>query len=206
MAASRSRILTQPLPAAGLADAELHYQAQFLSAVEADHYLAQLQQQLDWRQDRIRLFGRETPIPRLQAWYGDPGLHYRYSGLSLYAQGWPDPLLALKQQLEQQTGQRFNAVLANLYRNGVDSMGWHADDEPELGPNPVIASLSLGQPRPFQLRRRDDPTQRYELLLEHGSLLLMAGSTQHHWQHALPKRTRLNQPRINLTFRQIIQS
>ncbi|WP_421864255.1 alpha-ketoglutarate-dependent dioxygenase AlkB family protein [Motiliproteus sp.] len=206
MAASRSRSLTQPLPATGLADAELHYQAQFLSAVEADHYLAQLQQQLDWRQDRIRLFGRETPIPRLQAWYGDPGLHYRYSGLSLYAQGWPDPLLALKQQLEQQTGQRFNAVLANLYRNGVDSMGWHADDEPELGPNPVIASLSLGQPRPFQLRRRDDPIQRYELLLEHGSLLLMAGSTQHHWQHALPKRTRLTQPRINLTFRRIIQS
>ena len=192
-----------------LNDAELHYQPDFLTTDEADYYLALLQQQLQWRQDRIKLFGKLVSIPRLQAWYGEARLRYRYSGLTLSALAWNPPLLKLKQRIEQHCAERlpkpatFNAVLANLYRDGNDAMGWHADDEPELGPNPVIASLSLGQPRCFRLRRIDDPKQQFELQLAHGSLLIMAGATQHHWQHALPRRKRVQQPRLNLTFRQI---
>ncbi|MEH6471459.1 MAG: alpha-ketoglutarate-dependent dioxygenase AlkB [Halopseudomonas sp.] len=186
-----------------LADAELHYSAHFLSSTEADRYLTELQHSLQWRQDQIRLFGRHVALPRLQAWYGDPDLNYRYSGLSLTTLPWPPALLALRQRIQQSCDHRFNAVLANLYRNGHDSMGWHADDEVELGPNPCIASLSLGQPRTFRLRRRDDPTQHHSIELAHGSLLIMAGTTQQFWQHALPKRLKLTQPRINLTFRWI---
>jgi alkylated DNA repair dioxygenase AlkB len=186
-----------------LPDAQISYSPLFLSPDEADRYLKTLQHSLQWRQDQIRLFGRTVAIPRLQAWYGDSGLTYRYSGLQLTAQPWTPALQTLRARIEQYSGHHFNAVLANLYRNGQDSMGWHADDEAELGPNPVIASLSLGQARTFRLRHRSDKKLQHSLELEHGSLLLMAGTTQHHWQHALPKRSRLHQPRLNLTFRLI---
>ncbi|MEH6651758.1 MAG: alpha-ketoglutarate-dependent dioxygenase AlkB [Motiliproteus sp.] len=191
----------QPWPA--LADASLSYQPDFLSDEQADQYLRTLRQTLAWQQDQIKLFGRAVAIPRLQCWYGDSGLTYRYSGLSMSARPWTSELQQLRRQIEQHSGYRFNAVLANLYRDGQDSMGWHADNEPELGTNPVIASLSLGQQRSFKLRRRDNPRQQVELELQHGSLLVMAGTTQQYWQHALPKRKRLNQPRVNLTFRLI---
>lgn len=186
-----------------LADASLSYQSNFLSGEQADRYLHRLQKTLVWQQDQIKLFGRSVAIPRLQCWYGDSGLSYRYSGLSMSARPWTCELEQLRQRIEQHSGYRFNAVLANLYRDGSDSMGWHADNEPELGTDPVIASLSLGQQRTFKLRRRDDHKRQFDLELEHGSLLLMAGTTQQYWQHALPKRKRLMQPRINLTFRLI---
>ncbi len=186
-----------------LDDAAISYSLHFLCHDEADRYLEELQHSLQWRQDQIQLFGRSVAIPRLQAWYGEPGLTYRYSGLQLTTLPWTPALQSLRARIEQHCEHRFNAVLANLYRNGQDSMGWHADDEAELGLNPVIASLSLGQARTFRFRHRQDAKLQHSLELEHGSLLIMAGATQHHWQHALPKRRRRTQPRLNLTFRLI---
>lgn len=186
-----------------LTDAQISYTPNFLCNDEAELYLQTLQHSLQWRQDQIRLFGRQVNLPRLQAWYGDNGLSYHYSGLTLKALPWAPALQGLRERIRRHCNHPFNAVLANLYRNGHDSMGWHADDEPELGPNPVIASLSLGQPRTFRLRYRQDPSQQYSIELAAGSLLVMAGATQQHWQHALPKRPCLTHPRLNLTFRWI---
>ena len=183
-----------------LPDADIRYQAGFLSEEDADNLMAVLQYQIPWRQDRIRLFGKEHLIPRLQAFMSDPGIGYTYSGLRLQGVPWPDSLLPLKQQLEILCQQPFNALLLNLYRDGQDAMGWHADNEPELGRNPLIASISLGAPRRFRLRHNSSRAT-HGLTLEHGSLLLMAGSTQHHWQHSLPRTRRCQSPRINLTFR-----
>lgn len=185
-----------------LPDAELYYDPGFLPTEEADALLQQLQQQARWRQDRIRLFGREHLIPRLQAFQSDAGIHYTYSGLRLAGDAWLPGLQPLRQRLEAQCNQSFNALLLNLYRNGQDAMGWHADNEPELGRNPVIASISLGAQRRFRLRH-NETRNTHTLELEHGSLLLMAGPTQHHWQHCLPRSRRCHDPRINLTFRLI---
>ncbi len=187
------------------ADAELVLYRQFIAPAESARLLAALDAQVHWRQDRIRLFGREHAIPRLQQFQGEPGLRYRYSGLLLEAEPWHPLIEQLRQRIGAVEPAPFNCVLLNLYRDGNDSMGWHSDDEPELGPNPVIASLSLGQPRRFVLRHRQDRQEpKIELLLEDASLLLMRGSTQHHWQHALPRTRRICAPRLNLTFRCII--
>lgn len=185
-----------------LPDAELSYFAGFLDPAQADRLLACLLHEIDWQSGRVRLFGREYPIPRLQAFQGDTGVHYRYSGQRLAATPWHPALLALKQQLEQLCQQPFNALLLNLYRDGEDAMGWHADNEPELGHCPLIASVSLGARRRFRLRHNRSRIS-HALELEHGSLLLMGGPTQHHWQHCLPRTRRCQQPRINLTFRLI---
>ena len=176
----------------------------FLADQEATLLLDELRHSLAWRQDTIRLFGKRHPIPRLHQWYGDHGASYKWSGLVMQPRRWPAPLVALKARIEAASGARFNSVLANLYRDGNDSMGWHADDEPELGKHPVIASLSLGANRDFLLRHRAKQRPTEYLSLGHGSLLLMAGATQQYWQHALPKRRRVSAPRINLTFRWII--
>lgn len=187
-----------------LPDAELHLYPAICSAAQAEQWLDALQNELAWRQDRIRLYGREIPIPRLNAWYGDPGANYRYSGLSLTPNPWTPSLLDIKQQVEQITEQRFNSVLANLYRNGQDSMSWHSDDEPELGPQPLIASLSLGSTRRFMLKhKRDKNLETYKLDLAAGSLLVMLGNTQHFWKHQIPKTKRVIGARVNLTFRQV---
>jgi len=185
-----------------LPDATLHYCSGFLDAGKADRVMQALQQQVNWRQDRVRLFGREHLIPRLQAFHSDPGIHYTYSGLRLAGTSWLPVLLPIKARLEAVCDQPFNALLLNLYRDGQDAMGWHADNEPELGRNPVIASLSLGATRRFRLRHNDS-RDTHSLELEHGSLLLMSGPTQHHWQHCLPRSKRCHAPRINLTFRLI---
>ncbi|UTW13955.1 alpha-ketoglutarate-dependent dioxygenase AlkB family protein [Marinobacterium rhizophilum] len=185
-------------------DAQLVLHRQFITAAEAAHLLGRLSREIDWREDRIRLFGREHAIPRLQQFQGETGLQYRYSGLQLQARPWHPLIAALLARIATLEPTPFNCVLLNLYRDGSDSMGWHSDDEPELGPDPVIASLSLGQPRRFVLRHRQDPGQpKLELTLENGSLLLMRGSTQHFWQHALPRTRRPCAPRLNLTFRRI---
>ena len=177
-------------------------------AEEASALFSELESTLPWRQESIQLFGRTVAIPRLQSWHGDPGASYRYSGLDLEPEPWTPLLAELRARLETvELGAQFNSVLANLYRDGQDSMGWHADDEPELGAEPVIASLSLGETRTFQLRHRTDRSiARIDLDLPSGSLLWMAGKTQTHWQHALPKRggkRRTWGARINLTFRRI---
>lgn len=183
-------------------DGRVSYYPEFLMPTQAAHYLTSLSTELSWRQETVTLFGKRYLTPRLVAWYGDPGLSYRYSGIEHVASGWSLSLDRLKQQLEKLTSLQFNSVLANLYRDGNDSMGWHADNEKVLGPNPIIASISLGQPRRFLFKHRTDKN-RVELLLEPGSLLLMQGELQTHWLHSLPKQPQANQPRLSLTFRTI---
>ncbi|GAA0788350.1 alpha-ketoglutarate-dependent dioxygenase AlkB family protein [Marinobacterium sediminicola] len=185
-----------------LPDAQLQYHPGFLAPEEADSLLATLLHGVNWRQDRIRLFGKEHLIPRLQAFMSDPGIQYTYSGLRLDGDVWLPELQALKKRLENLCDQPFNALLLNLYRDGQDCMGWHADNESELGTNPLIASVSLGATRRFRLRHNAS-RQTHGLDLGHASLLLMAGPTQRHWQHSLPRSRRCNDPRINLTFRLI---
>ena len=186
-----------PLPGA-----ELLFAPAFLPAAEATALLAHLTAEAAWEQRTIRLFGREFPQPRLTAWYGDPAARYTYSGLTWEPRPWLPALADLRQRLEAATRTRYNSVLLNLYRDGRDSMGWHADDEPELGSAPAIASLSLGAVRRFRLRPRAALVHPpFGIDLPHGSLLLMRGPTQEHWQHALPKTARPVGPRLNLTFR-----
>ena len=169
-----------------------------LAPGDADRLLAELQASTDWRQEIATLMGRRVPIPRLTAWHGTAG--YVYSGIRLTPAAWTAPLLELKAVAERLAGRSFNSVLLNLYRDGQDSVSWHADNEPGLGRDPVIASLSLGAVRRFQLKHRRLP-ERMTLDLPHGSCLIMAGATQHHWLHQLPKTSRAVGPRINLTFR-----
>lgn len=157
---------------------------------------------LDWREQEITLFGRPVMQPRLVAWYADEGVHYRYSGLTFGPRAWPAPLDTLRRRLDREFGTAFNSVLCNAYRDGRDSMGWHADDEPELGPAPAIASLSLGATRRFRIRPRGGGPS-IGLELEAGSLLLMSGDSQREFQHAVPKTARTVGPRINLTFREV---
>jgi alkylated DNA repair dioxygenase AlkB len=175
--------------------------ADALAQAAADRLFALLHAGIDWRQETATLMGRRVAIPRLTAWHGAAG--YVYSGIRLTPAPWTPPLLELKALAEHLAGQPFNSVLLNLYRDGRDSVSWHADNEPGLGRDPVIASISLGAVRRFQLKHRREP-HRLSLDLPHGTCLLMAGPTQHHWLHQLPKTAREVGPRINLTFRQMI--
>lgn len=183
-----------------ITDGKLLWVEHFLTPTQADHAFSVLTQELDWQQEAITLFGKSVLQPRLQAWYGDKA--YTYSGLTMSPKAWSPMIADLKQRCELLAGQPFNSVLANLYRDGQDSMGWHQDNEPELGQQPVIASLSLGETRRFVLRHLHSK-EKFELPLSHGSLLIMAGNTQHLWQHCVPKTVRALEPRINLTFRLI---
>lgn len=191
--------LPPPLP---WPDGEFRLAAGFWSPAEADALFAQLSAQLAWSRHGVRLFGRELPAPRLSAWHGDAAASYRYSGIRHAPQPWTPALRAVRERLAAALGFDFNGVLGNLYRDGADAMGWHSDDEPELGPDPVIASASFGAPRRFALRHRASG-RREVLELGHGSLLLMAGASQRCWQHGLPRTARPCAPRINLTFRQV---
>lgn len=193
-----------PGRAIALPDAELMFHPTLFSAVECDRILASLIQTIEWQQDWITLFGRSLPLPRLTAWYGDPGTSYTYSGITMNPLPWNQTLLDLKQKVDQVSGVMFNSVLLNFYRNGNDSMGWHSDDEPELGLNPVIGSLSFGDTRRFMLRHRSDKSLKHQIELTSGSFLLMRGATQHCWHHQIPKTKCSTSPRINLTFRVIV--
>ncbi len=189
-----------------LAGASVTYYPDFFPANAADQYFDQLQAGLEWQQFPIFLFGRRLLQPRLIAWYGEPGLTYSYSGNNFIARGWLEPLNEIRQVLQQRLGISFNAVLCNRYRDGRDSMGWHSDDEIELGARPMIASVSLGATRQFRLREKNNKSHSVRLELSHGSVLLMGGDTQKNWQHCLPKTTRLYEERINLTFRRLPSS
>ena len=191
----------QQLP---LADAELRWQPEWLDVATADHWLAALVAQTPWQQPQVVVHGRQHPVPRLLAWYGDAGVSYRYAGLNHQPLVWTPLLAQIRARVEAAAGQALNGLLLNYYRDGQDSMGWHSDDEPELGRNPLIASLSLGGERRFDLRRRGASRIEYSLPLSHGSLLVMAGATQHHWQHQVAKTRSLCAPRLNLTFRWIL--
>ncbi len=152
--------------------------------------------------ETIRLFGRPVTVPRLVSWHGDPGTAYVYSGTRHEPLPWTPLLRDLCGRAARRAGTAFNSVLANLYRDGADAMGWHSDDEPELGPDPVIASLSLGAARRFRLKPRRGGEPR-ELLLTDGSLLVMGPGVQAGWRHCIPRQTGVREPRINLTFRRI---
>lgn len=171
-----------------------------------DGLMNRLVADLAWEQPEIRLFGRWHRIPRLQHWCADEGVSYRYSGRTLPAAPWSSELDWLRHLTEQLTGLSFNSVLVNLYRDGNDAMGWHADDEAELGPEPWIASWSFGASRDFCLRRKGDSATGHRMVLEDSTLLLMSPTIQHRWQHALPRRQRVDQARLNLTFRRVLPS
>ncbi|OUJ73417.1 alpha-ketoglutarate-dependent dioxygenase AlkB family protein [Hymenobacter crusticola] len=193
-----------PLP-----DAEVLLDPEFLSPAESRSLLTELTETIPWRQEPIKLFGKEVMQPRLTSWHGDPAARYQYSRLALTPQAWTPALLRLREQAQAAAGCNFNSVLLNLYRYGQDSMGWHADDEPELGLAPVIASISLGATRNFRLKPRDPRHTNHSavtLALTNGSLLLMQGTTQQHWLHAIPKTAVSVAPRLNLTFRRVLTS
>lgn len=185
-------------------DGELLLVKGFYGLEEANKLHQQLIETLDWEAKAIKIFGKEVMQPRLMAWYGEPDAVYTYSGTTFCAKPFTPALLQIKHDIEVFSNGSFNSVLANLYRNGQDSMGWHSDDEPELGLNPFIASVSFGEERVFKLRHRKDKGLKLDLPLPHGSLLVMGGTMQHYWQHSLPKSAKLLKPRINLTFRRIM--
>lgn len=171
---------------------------------ESNAFLHSLIQEVPWKQEPITMFGRQVMQPRLTAWYGDVGKSYSYSGITMQPLAWTDTLLQVKNTVTNIAGVSFNSALLNYYRDGNDSMGWHRDNEKELGKNPVIASVSFGAARKFQLRRYSDKAGLTNIVLSHGSLLLMRGETQHYWEHQLPKVKGSTGGRINITFRVII--
>ena len=218
----KKRLITLP-------DAELLFIENFYTPSVSDAFLAQLSAKLAWKQGIITLFGKKIAEPRLTAWYGDAGKNYTYSGKLQEPLMWHNALILIKNDVEKTIAEQlnfdlnkqlnsdlnqlnnelnnafnFNSVLCNYYRNGQDSMGFHSDNEKELGLNPIIASVNFGESRRFIFRRRDDKTIKHELILTHGSLLIMSGAMQHHWVHAVPKEPKRTKPRINLTFRHII--
>lgn len=156
-----------------------------------------------WKQDSLKLYGKFIPLPRLTAWYGDSGAAYTYSGIKSEPNPWNDGLLHIKHRIEELAGSKFNCVLLNWYRDGRDSLNWHADDEKELGTDPIIASANFGATRDFQLRRNSDHAQKITIPLKHGTVLVMGGELQRHWKHAVPKRANVEGSRFNLTFRSI---
>ena len=187
-----------------LADADLRYFPRWVDADLADGWLSELSTQTPWSQPQIKLYGRSIAVPRLVAWYGDADAHYRYSGFTHEPLAWTPLLADIRQRVQQQVGQRLNGVLLNYYRDGQDAMGWHSDDERELGQQPLVVSLNLGATRRFDFRRKGTSRIEYSISLEHGSLLVMSGLTQHYWQHQIARTRKVRAPRLNLTFRQII--
>lgn len=176
------------------------FDPQWLGVDEARVAMDRLVRTLPLRSEVVTVFGNRHPQPRLTAWHADPGCVYRYSGLTLEPNPWTGDLAALRDRTREACGVDVNSVLINLYRDGSDAMGWHADDEEPLGSNPVIASLSLGAPRRFVLRH-ERTREKIEYALGGGSLLVMGGTTQHHWRHAVPRTTKPVGPRLNLTWR-----
>lgn len=186
-----------------LPQAEIAWCRGWLQAAQADVLMQALLQDVRWEVHRIRMFGRMVNSPRLSSWIGDAEASYRYSGTRFAPQPWLDALQPVRTRLQDETGHPFNSVLVNRYRSGNDAMGWHSDDEPELGAQPLIASVSLGGTRRFAFKHRDDAALKQTLELGHGDLLLMGGDTQRHYKHALPRTVKPVGERINLTFRQI---
>ena len=174
-----------------------------VGSAAADAAFVALRTKVMWHQDHLKMFGKLIPVPRLEAWVADEGLDYTYSGIHHDPDLWIDELVELRDISSSHTGTRFNSVLCNLYRDGSDGVDWHADDEPEFGQMPVIASLSLGATRRFDLRRVDDHSIKVELELHHGDLVIMSGTTQTLWRHRVPKTKKPVGERINLTFRTV---
>ena len=172
----------------------------FLCESDADNYFSGLHNNTPWEQNFIRLFGKEVSEPRLSTWHAEADLPYTYSGVPRTPHPWKEPLSSLRTACEAHTGQSFNGALLNLYRTGLDAMGWHSDDEAVNGPNPVIASISLGAERRFDFRHKQS-REMISAVLPHGSLLVMSGACQTFWLHRIAKTMRQTEPRINVTFR-----
>ncbi len=184
-----------------LIDSDISYYPNFIDIPKANVYFNHFRSTIPWQQDDIKVFGKVYQQPRLTALYGTVNKTYSYSNIIMRPRFFTPELMEIKKKLESVIEVDFNACLLNLYRDGKDSNGWHADDEKELGQNPIIASISLGQERSFNLRHKKDKALRHKIMLEHGSLLLMKEETQHFWHHQVPKTSKTIGERINLTFR-----
>lgn len=182
---------------------EVVFYDDFLGRQEADLFFKLLQDHVPWKQEPIWMFGKKVMQPRLTALFGDPEVKYSYSGIEMKALNWNEPLLQIRERLKAQVPIEFTHVLLNYYRDGKDSMGWHRDNESSLGKNPYIASVSLGETRTFQIRNKETKSHKIDISLTHGSLLIMAGESQHYWEHQIPKTKKILGPRINLTFRKL---
>ena len=189
--------------ALNMPDADVLFYEDFFSEEESSRYFDTLRETIAWEQQELKMFGKQIALPRLTAWYGDEGKPYSYSGITHHPHRWTPELLEIKSKIESVADLAFNSVLLNLYRDEQDSVGWHSDDETELGENPVIASISFGDVRQFQFKHKTDGSQRLALDLTSGSLLLMRGATQHYWKHRIPKSKQAKSERMNLTFRVI---
>ena len=188
-----------------LPDGELWYMKNFIPLDKANIYFKNFKEQINWRQEEIKVYGKTYPVPRKTAWYGYKGFNYKYSGILCNPEPWTTELLDIKRVIESfLLDSVFNSVLLNLYRNGNDKVSWHADNEKGLGTNPLIASVSLGATRRFDLKHKTDPDAKLQLELVPGSLVIMKGALQHNWLHQIPVQKRILDPRINLTFRTIV--
>jgi alkylated DNA repair dioxygenase AlkB len=204
MSALTEGVASRSFRSLDLPGAEVLFCPDFFPLADADRLLGELLATTEWRQEVFRMYGREVPFPRLTAWYGDEGTAYTYSGLRNIPAPWTGPILEVKRAVEAPCGVTFNSVLLNRYRSGQDSVSWHADDEPEFGNNPVIASVSLGETRVFQFRHKERKDLKASVELSHGSLLIMRGGTQENWLHQVPKTRRPVGERVNLTFRVVV--
>ena len=187
-----------------LQDADIVYYPLFFNAEKSDNLFEKLLEEVPWQLDNITVFGKSHPQPRLTALYGNGGKPYGYSNIIMQPHAWSPLIMFIKNEVEMVVKQKFTTVLLNQYRTGKDSNGWHADNEKELGRNPVIASVSFGAERNFQLKHNTIADAKKNIVLEHGSLLMMQGTTQHFWKHQIPKTAKMVLPRINLTFRIIV--
>ena len=185
-----------------LLDADIQLWQALYPADKSTAMLHNLLEDIPWQQECIRIAGMWRQVPRLSAWFGDDGANYIYSGIEHKPLAWTPLLHEIKKRIEQVSGYRFNSALCNLYRNGQDSVAWHADDEVELGINPVIASVSFGATRHFKLKHKTEKI-KHTIDLTSGSLLIMMGAMQHHWLHQIPKQQHITEPRVNITFRSI---
>lgn len=185
-------------------DGTVLYVGKIMSEVEADHYFKCLFNRIEWKHDEAVIYGKRLITKRKVAWYGDHTFEYTYSGVNRYALAWTAELQALKQRIEAITGETFNSCLLNLYHTGEEGMAWHSDGETDLKKNGAIASLTLGAERKFCFKHKTTK-EKVELLLAHGSLLIMKDSTQSHWLHRLPPTMKVQDARINLTFRTIVE-
>ncbi|MBP2832247.1 alpha-ketoglutarate-dependent dioxygenase AlkB [Aquimarina sp. U1-2] len=182
-------------------DAEVTYFPQFFDHTTATQLFEALQSSIAWQQDDITIFGKTYPQPRLTALYANNSNTYRYSNITMYPKTFTEELLYIKNAIQNASAVTFTSCLLNLYRDGNDSNGWHADNEKELGTQPIIASVSFGEDRWFHFKHKTNKALKQKILLQHGSLLLMRGKTQECWLHQIPKTKKKVGPRINLTFR-----
>ena len=184
-------------------DGEVYYHGVIMSKAQADAYYQQLLVGIDWQSDRAEIYGKSYTTRRKVAWHGSQPFQYTYSGVTKTAWPWTDTLLQIKQMIEANSDTTYNSCLLNLYNDGQDGMAWHSDGERDLQRHGAIASVSLGVERKFAFKHKGTG-KKVELVLGHGSLLVMQGTTQEHWLHRLPPTTKINQPRVNLTFRTIV--